>query len=201
MKLSKDITITKHMSNRFVKLSEAARLTGLGPQSISRYAKLGTIKFILTAGGQRLYNIIPLLATTETTETISKIKVCYCRVSTHGQKDDLQRQIAYMSERYPEYEIISDVGSGINFKRPGLTKLIDYAIDGNLETLVVAYKDRLCRIGYDLIEHILKKHSNTEIIIDAAKTETLNEEIANDILQIVTVYSAKINGMRSYKKQ
>jgi len=104
-----------------------------------------------------------------------------------------------MSEKYPEYEIISDVGSGINFKRSGLTKLIDYAIDGRLETLVIAYKDRLCRIGYDLIEHILTKHSNTDIIIDAAKDETINEEIANDILQIITVYSAKINGMRSYK--
>jgi len=188
------------MSNRFVKLSEAARLTGIGTQSISRYARLGSIKFISTPGGQRLYNISPLLATQTPTESPSdKIKVCYCRVSTHGQKDDLQRQIAYMSEKYPEYEIISDVGSGINFKRSGLTKLIDYAIDGRLETLVIAYKDRLCRIGYDLIEHILTKHSNTDIIIDAAKDETINEEIANDILQIITVYSAKINGMRSYK--
>ena len=100
-----------------------------------------------------------------------------------------------MEEKYPDFEIITDIRSGINFKRPGLKKLIDYAIQGNLNTLVVAYKDRLCRIGYDLIEYILVTYSNTHIILDKQKEETINEEIANDILQIITVYSAKINGI------
>ena len=127
-------------------------------------------------------------------------KVCYCRVSTHGQNNDLERQVAYMKFKYPDYEIISDIGSGINFKRPGLLKIIDYAISDNLDTLVVAYKDRLCRIGYDLIENILTKYSNTNIIIDQEKEETINDEISNDILAIINVYSAKINGMRKYKK-
>ena len=185
-------------TKKLVRLSEAASITGLGTQTIARYAKQGLIKFVPTPGGQRLYDVSSLSQDDEPTE---RIKVCYCRVSTHGQKDDLQRQIAYMSEKYPDHEIITDVGSGINFKRSGLIKIIDYGIDGKLEQLVVAYKDRLCRIGYDLIEHILTSYSNTEIVIDAAREETLNEEIANDILQIITVYSAKINGMRSYKQE
>ena len=106
-----------------------------------------------------------------------------------------------MKERYPNHEIISDIGSGINFKRKGLIKIIDYALEGNLEQLVIAYKDRLCRIGYDLIEYLLLKYSDTEIILDSEKIETLEEEISNDILQIINVYSAKINGMRSYKSK
>jgi putative resolvase len=105
-----------------------------------------------------------------------------------------------MEEKYPDYEIITDIGSGINFQRSGLIKLIDYSISGVLDTLVVAYKDRLCRIGYGLIEHLMLKYSNTNIIIELNNDETANEAMANDILQIITVYSAKINGMRSYKK-
>jgi predicted site-specific integrase-resolvase len=105
-----------------------------------------------------------------------------------------------MKDKYPDFEIITDVGSGINFERKGLQKIIDIAIAGQLEKLAVSYKDRLCRIGYPLIEHLLTKYSNTEIIVDAEKAETVNEEIANDLMQIITVYTAKINGMRSYKK-
>ena len=130
-----------------------------------------------------------------------KVNVCYCRVSTHGQSDDLERQVEFMKTRYPDFEIITDIASGINFERKGLQKIIDYAICGRLEKLAICYKDRLCRIGYPLIEHILVKYSNTDIIVEAEKPETVNEEIANDLMQIITVYTAKINGMRSYKKQ
>ena len=193
----------------YYKLGEASRLSGVCKQTISKYAKTGKIKFIQLPGGkQKRYDISTLIPKIEPEEIVEieetmkdKKRVCYCRVSTHGQKDDLSRQIKFMSDKYPEYEIISDIGSGINFKRKGLNKIIDYAIQGILETVVVAYKDRLCRIGYDLIEHILVSYSNTEIIIDSNKEETINDEIANDILQIITVYSAKINGMRSYRSK
>ena len=104
-----------------------------------------------------------------------------------------------MKNKYPKYEIISDIGSGINFKRPGLNRIIDYAISGKLMNLVISYKDRLCRIGYDLIENILINYSNTKIIVENNKNETSNEKISNDILQIINVYSAKINGMRQYR--
>ncbi len=188
----------------YYKLGEASKLSGLCKQTIAKYAKTGKIKFIQLPGGkQKKYDISTLVPKVEPEELSEDTgedlkRVCYCRVSTHGQRDDLNRQIKFMSDKYPEYEIVSDVGSGINFKRKGLNKIIDYAIQGTLETLIVAYKDRLCRIGYDLIEHILVSYSNTEIIVDSRKEETINDEIANDILQIITVYSAKINGMRSY---
>lgn len=182
--------------SKYIKIGEAADKIGLSKQTLRRYALDGKIDFITTPGGQRLFNISSILESPLSDEAK---KVCYCRVSTHGQKDDLIRQINYMSDKYPEYEIISDIGSGINFNRPGIQKIIDYAISGNLLTLVVAYKDRLCRIGYDLLEHIMIKYSNTKIVLDKDVKETLNEEISNDILQIITVYSAKINGMRKYK--
>jgi len=181
---------------------DAIRLTGLSGGTLYRYAAEEKIKTRKTPGGHLLYDISTLVAERDSdSDEGEKVSICYCRVSTHGQKDDLTRQITYMSEKYPEHLIISDVGSGINFKRKGLRKVIDIALSGNLEELVVSYKDRLCRIGYELIEYILTEYSGTKIIVDSHKKETIEEEIANDILQIINVYSAKINGMRSYKSK
>lgn len=175
---------------------------GISLNTLRTYANQGKIDVIKTKGGIRRYNIEKYIKdnVNNPVEIETKYRVCYCRVSSYGQKDDLDRQVAYMQEKYPNFEIVTDVGSGINFDRKGLQKIIDYAIEGKLEKLAVAYKDRLCRIGYNLIEYILTKYSNTEIIIDNDKSETVNEEIANDLMQIITVYTAKINGMRSYKK-
>lgn len=183
----------------YLKREEASRRTGLSSQTIQRYGRMGKIKTIELPSRHKLYDISTLIPETERKDNIEEKNICYCRVSTHGQKDDLERQIAYMHKQYPEYEVLSDIGSGINFKRKNFQKIIDYAIRGNLKTLVVAYRDRLCRIGYELVEHILLTYSQTNIIVDSHEHETLNDEIANDILQIITVYSAKINGMRSYK--
>ena len=68
----------------------------------------------------------------------SKINICYCRVSSSKQSEDLQRQIKYMKYKYPTYQIISEIGSGMNYKRNGLKKIIDLAISGRINELVIA---------------------------------------------------------------
>jgi putative resolvase len=103
-------------------------------------------------------------------------------------------------EKYPNHEIIKDIGSGINFKRKGLLKIIDLAIENKLDELVVTYKDRLCRIGYDLLEHILTTYSNTKIIIENKEVKSSEQQITEDLIEIITVYSSKLYGHRSYKK-
>lgn len=175
---------------------EAAKITGLHGATIYAYAKAGKIESKRTPTGKYLYDISSLITEKEIKQEKIERKVCYCRVSTHGQRINLDNQISYITKI--NHELVYDIGSGINFKRPGLKKIIDYAIKNELTELVVAYKDRLCRIGYELIEYILLTYSKTNIIIDHNKEESLQEEIANDILQIINVYSAKINGMRSY---
>jgi predicted site-specific integrase-resolvase len=190
------------MEQKYVSGEAAARKSGISLHTLRRLADNNQIDVIKTPGGIRRYNIEKYIAdnTNVAAEEKPKHQICYCRVSSYGQVDDLDRQVEYMKDKYPDFEIITDVGSGINFERKGLQKIIDIAIAGQLEKLAVSYKDRLCRIGYPLIEHLLIKYSNTEIIVDAEKAETVNEEIANDLMQIITVYTAKINGMRSYKK-
>jgi len=104
-----------------------------------------------------------------------------------------------MKIKYPEHEILTDIGSGINFHRGNLKKIIDLGIKNNLEELVIAYKDRLCRIGYDLIEYILKEYSNTKIIIEKEEEKSPEKELTDDLIEIITVFSSKLHGMRSYK--
>lgn len=192
---------TIKQQSTFLKLAQAAKITGLHKLTIQRYAKANKIKSIILPSGRKKYDVSSLIPENQLSNfktNIEERNICYCRVSIYGQKNDLDSQINYMKKKYPNYEIIYDIASGINFKRNGIKKIIDYAINGNLKTLVISYKDRLCRIGYELLEYIFLTYSNTNIIIDSEKPETINEEIANDILEIITVYSAKIHGMRSY---
>ena len=130
------------------------------------------------------------------------MNICYVRVSTSAQKDDLKRQINNMKKKYPDYTFIQDIGSGINFNRRGFRKIIDLAIEGKINTLVVAYKDRLTRFGYDLIEDLIKKYSEGIIIIDDEKDHKKEpkEELVDDVMQILNVYTAKMNGLRKYGK-
>jgi len=186
------------MDKKFIGGKAASMIIGVHQQTLYKYADEGTIETIRTPGGKRLYNIQGFLE--KNTNAKNRKKVCYCRVSTRNQKNDLERQIKYMKSKYPDYEIIRDIGSGINFKRKGLQRLIRYAINGDLEKLAIAHKDRLCRIGYELIEFILQTYSKTEIIIEEVKKESPEEEVVNDLLQIITVFGARVNGLRSYKK-
>jgi predicted site-specific integrase-resolvase len=98
--------------------------------------------------------------------------------------------------------MIEDIGSGINLNKRGIRKIIDLAIEGKIEELVIAHKDRLARFGYELIEDLIKKYSGGKIIIAKKKEELMpEEELAQDVLQIMNVFVAKMNGLRKYKKK
>jgi len=120
-------------------------------------------------------------------------------VSSASQKDDLERQVAFMKNKYPNHEIMTDIGSGINFKRKNLIKIINLAINNHIEEIVIAYKDRLCRFGYELIEMIINEHSKGRITVLNNQDDSPQEELTKDLVSIINIFSAKLNGMRSYK--
>ena len=95
----------------------------------------------------------------------NKHNICYIRVSSISQKDDLERQRQVMLKKYPRYEIIEDIGSGLNLNKRGIKKIIKLGIEGKINELVIAYKDRLTRFGYELIEEIIKEYSKGKIIV------------------------------------
>ena len=201
------------MEFKYISKRDALKQLGISSLTLLKMAKNNTIEYIKTNGGHRKYNINKyindnkikiekeqLKDITESNNT-DKINICYVRVSTYGQKDDLERQKIYMTEKYPNYELIEDIGSGINFNRKGLRKIINLAIKGKINILVVAYKDRLTRFGFDLIEDLIIDYSEGKIIVVNNKEDKEpKEELVDDVLQILNVYTAKLNGMRKYKK-
>lgn len=185
----------------FVTRKEATAILGIHYHTLYRMAEDKEIE-TATIGKRQLYNVAKYLQSKKILN-INQVrrKICYCRVSSSKQKEDLQRQINVMKQKYPTYELITDVGSGLNLNRDGLKKIIDYGIKGEIEILVVAYKDRLARFGYELIERIIKDYSNGEIKIEYKEEEqTPMEELSKDIVAIMNVYVAKMNGLRKYKK-
>ena len=133
---------------------------------------------------------------------INKKIIGYCRVSSHKQKDDLERQIenvkTYMYAKGYQFEIITDIGSGINYNKKGLNQLIDMVTNSEVEKIVVLYKDRLIRFGYELIGNLCNKFGTTiEIIDNTEKTE--QQELFEDLVQIVTVFSCRLQGKRANK--
>jgi predicted site-specific integrase-resolvase len=184
--------------DKFVTRKEVLKILKIHYHTLYSMVKRGEIE-TLEIGKRNLYNLDKFLRDKGVTNK-KKQKICYCRVSSNKQKEDLERQINFMKEKYPDYEIIKDIGSGLNFKRRGLNKIIEIAINGELEELLITYKDRLCRIGFELIENIIKKYSNGKItIVNKSEEETPTEEVTKDIISIMNIYVAKINGLRKYK--
>ena len=196
---------------KYVSKRETLKQLGISASTLIRMVEENQIEYIKTQGGHRKYNVSKYVNDNKTKikeEEINEIdekeekqNICYVRVSTANQKDDLERQKEYMMKKYPKFTVIEDIGSGINFNRKGLRKIIKLAISGKINKLVVAYKDRLTRFGFELIEDLINEYSNGKIIIENEKDDKEpKEELVDDVLQILNVYTAKINGLRKYKK-
>lgn len=174
---------------------------GISHNTVYRMIERGEIDAI-KIGNKNFYNLEKYLLEHGLKQTPTLKKYCYCRVSSQGQKDDLTHQIELLKSLYPDHIFISDIGSGLNFKRKGLTKLINLAIKGEVSELVVTYKDRLARFGFDIIKYLIETYSDGRIIIvNALEEKTPMEEISEDIISIMNIYTAKINGLRKYKNK
>jgi putative resolvase len=180
---------------------EACKILGVHQLSLKNWEASGKIECVKTPGGKRLYNVSKYLEKQLPSTNKLKRNICYCRVSTRNQKDDLERQITFMKEKYPTHEIMSDIGSGLNMNRKKLREIIKLAINGEINEIVVAHRDRLARFGFDLIENLISEYSSGNIIIANKKELSPEEEITQDMLSILTIFSARVNGLRKYKTQ
>lgn len=182
---------------QYVTPREARKLVGVATSTLKEWATSGYIQYITSPGGKRLYNIANFLKSRDA-EPVEKQKICYCRVSSTGQKDDLERQIQAMREQFPHHKIISDIGSGINFKRKGLLQLLELCNRGFVSEVVIAYRDRLCRFAYDLIEWQLLQNG-VKILVLNQNLDSPNAELADDLMSIVHVFNCRMQGKRKYK--
>jgi putative resolvase len=184
----------------YVKRKDALKVLGISYPTLYAMADRKEIDIVMV-GKHRMYNINKYLREKEVVRK-KRERICYCRVSSNKQKEDLERQVEMMKNKYPDHTIIKDIGSGLNYNREGLQKIIDMGINGDIEELVIAYKDRLTRFGYEMIERIIDKYSKGRIIIvNKDEEETPTEELTKDITSIMNVYVAKVNGLRRYKNK
>ncbi len=190
---------------KFYSIGQFSKLIGKTNQTLRNWDKDGTLKpHHVSESGYRYYSQEQLnhfLGLKQEVQ-LNKKTIGYCRVSSNKQKDDLERQIenvkTYMYAKGYQFEIISDIGSGINYNKKGLNKLIDMVTNSEVEKIVILYKDRLIRFGYELIENICNKYGTTiEIIDNTEKTE--EQELVEDMIQIVTVFSERLQGKRANK--
>jgi putative resolvase len=186
--------------DKYITRKEVLKILGIHYHTLYSLARRNEIE-TLKVGSRTLYNLDSYMRLKGVTNGPEKRNICYCRVSSPKQKPDLNRQINEMKAAYPSHRIISDVASSLNFERKGLSEIIDLAIKGEINELVIAYKDRLARIGYELIESIITKYSKGKItILNKTEEETPEEELTKDVITIMNVYVAKVNGLRRYKK-
>jgi predicted site-specific integrase-resolvase len=131
--------------------------------------------------------------------------VAYARVSSHDQKDDLERQRQvlelYCASQGWTFEIVSDLGSGMNYHKKGLRKLLEQILDGSVGRLVLTHKDRLLRFGAELVFSICEAKEVEVVIINKGEDASFEEDLAKDVLEIITVFSARLYGSRSRKNQ
>lgn len=204
---------------KFVGGKKASEIIGVHQRTLYIWEEKGLIETIRTIGGKRLYNVEKYLKEKicedenknkntiicdnldELDKEKEKLNICYVRVSSNGQKDDLERQKNVMVKLYPKHKIIEDIGSGLNLNKIGIKKIINLAIEGKINELVVAYRDRLTRFGFELIEELIQKYSKGKIIIlNEKEIIEPEEELVKDVMAILNVYVAKMNGLRKYNK-
>ena len=196
--------------NKLIAIGQASKLLGVSIQTLRNWDKQGLLKpDEITKGGSRRYKLESLKNINKNIKfNIDNLKtIAYARVSSHDQKDDLIRQVQvlehYCAKAGFNYEIIQDLGSGMNYYKKGLTKLLNLILEGQVKRLVITHKDRLLRFGAELVFAICEAKEVEVIIIINKGDENIKfeEELAKDVLEIITVFSARLYGSKGKKNK
>ncbi len=194
------------MPKKLVDIAQAAKALGVSTITLRRWEQTGKLVPERTKGGHRRYDLnqlLPELYRNITNE--NRVTIAYARVSSHDQKEDLERQKQvleiYCASQGWTFELVSDLGSGMNYYKKGLTKLIKLIVKDEVGRLVLTHKDRLLRFGAELIFAICSLKNVEIVIINKGEEVSFEEDLAKDVLEIITVFSARLYGSRSRKNQ
>ena len=191
----------------YFSIGRAARFLGVSIATLRRWEKSKlVIPSYKTLGGHRRYdvNLLRKCSGENISTCTEKVSIGYARVSSHDQKEDLKRQVSRLEkhmEKDKNVEVINDLGSGINFKKKGLKKLLKLILNGEVSKIVLTHKDRLLRFGSELLFMICDYYRVEIEILDDKKKMSDEEAIVYDVLEILTVFTAKIYGKRSHKNK
>ena len=188
---------------KYYSAKTVTKILGVTAQTLRNWDKEDKLKpTYVKSNGYRYYSEESILAYTQERKTKKNLNVIgYTRVykaneiELSKQKENIEK---YLKEKYEHYEIIEDIGSGINYNKPGLLKLIEKINKKEVDVIVVLYKDRLLRFGFELVEHFASLN-NVKIEVLDKIDKTQDEELVEDLVQIITVFSCKLQGKRKSK--
>ena len=193
----------KAQKTLFLSIGDAANRLGVSIQTLRLWDTGGSfVPELRTDGGQRRYSMAQIIAKVGDVKAVPTIG--YCRVSSAKQSEDLERQkviVAAACAEFGDFEVISDIGSGMNYNKSGLRDLLDRIADGSVCRLVIADKDRLLRFGAELIFAMCANMGIPVLILNQDPNASFEEDLAKDVLEIVTVFSARLYGSRSKRNK
>jgi len=181
------------MNYSYGKLNQAAKSYNVHYRTILNWAKQGRIQTKTQPSGSTHYQL-----SNNSGEVLHTI--AYARVSSSNQKEHLKSQTEILLTQYPGAEVITEVASGLNFKRKKLWYIIQRVFEGERIQLVVTYKDRLTRFGFDLFEQIFRYFKSEVVVLKQISTSP-EDELVQDLLSIIHVFSSRVYGLRKYKQQ
>lgn len=186
-----------------VGIGKAAEILGVSVRTLYRWEKSGKLVPEYTPSGQRRYDEATLRG--QINVESDKKTIAYARVSSLDQRNDLERQItvlkSYCTQAGWNFEVIQDLGSGMNYQKKGLIKLLRLICDGQVQRLVLTHKDRLLRFGAELVFRLCEIFGTEVVLINHKHDTTFEEDLATDVLEIITVFSARLYGSRSHKNK
>ena len=189
-------------NGKFISPKKIREYIEISHSTLHRWDSQGKIRSIRTPMGARRYNLEDIQDLLRGHPTMPpKKKICYCRVSSSKQMEDLERQKDYFRSLYPDHELVADIGSGINWKRKGLQAILEQSMRGEISQVVVAHRDRLCRFAFELLDWILSRCNVQLVVLDAQEQQSSESELAEDILSIIHVYSCRSMGKRRYHRK
>ena len=189
-----------------VPIRVAARELGVRRETLRVWEREGKIDPPeRTPSGQRRYDLSKLRHLAPHKSSSVRVTVAYARVSSHDQREDLVRQVALLESFCAAsgwtYETIQDLGSGLNYRKKGLRTLIRRICSGEVGRLVITHKDRLLRFGSDLVFSLCEQFGTEVVIVNASEEASFEDELVQDVLEIITVFSARLYGSHSHKNK
>ncbi len=190
---------------RLVAIGEASQVLGVSIDTLRRWEAAGKLIPERTLAGHRRYDLAKLKPELFHTDTSERRTVAYARVSSHDQKNDLERQKQvlelYCARQGWTFTVVADLGSGMNYRQKGLKRLLNDVVEGRIGRLVITHKDRLLRLGAELVFAICEAKQVEVVILNQGEDTSFEEDLAKDMLEIITVFSARLYGSRSRKNQ
>ena len=196
------------MSRKYTSIGNAAKTLGVSISTLRRWDKNGRLVAERTPSGHRMYSISAISSfnpLTKANDAVDLPTIAYARVSSHDQRADLERQVKvlemFCASHGWKYRVIQDLGSGMNYSKRGLRELLNLISEKSIGRLVITHKDRLLRFGAELVFSMCEMANIEVVIVNSGEESSFEEELASDVLEIITVFSARMYGARSHKNK